>query len=884
MPTIDDYELVSSWSEVDAAAQGYGSGIQEGRLSSAVREKLNASQVPSGGWPENALADVVQNKLLPASGWPESSLAEAVRAKLNATEKPADGWTENDLDAAARAKLTAADNLAGRIDGIVSLQPDRTLTSSAFTQGYWSGASITVRNNYICTQTKFTVNAGDWLSIDEAGLQAKIFLYENGDTSQSATALYDYADTKPALVQLQTGGLMYIHLKRSNSANLTPSDFTGSIKIIGPMVERVTDIASTVERLRTMAPRRTLTAADFQTGYWSGGTIHSSNSRLCTKLLIPVEAGELISIDPDELQCTVYLNNGSTTTQILAYEDAVPAFLKITAAGSIFIQFKRADGTNLNTSAYTKSIVFYDPLIGKVLEQDARIDELAEGGQSSGENTTLRELNLGVFVQGGLASNGIDSSTSRICMKSCLALPYGVASKLKVHINPDYKISLRVGPYPHNLMTSKGFSTNGSTISFADADRASYFRVAIANAADTSAAISVSEMEDIDLHIYYEDISPGFEAYAPQINALKLQYQTVDGYSRHYPTRFTIAHMSDIHADAVRLERFIRFCEQYKVDLAVITGDITGYSTTVAGTGTEESNTFEWLHGLIQGTSVPFALCVGNHDSYVSDSTPYTLSDADTYTKLFQPIATELGNATGKVWYYRDFSGPKLRVISLDVYQQGPTSFAVYMTQEQITWFCQTLASTPAGYGVIVLQHVQLSAIAADSEYQKFATSATYSFSGVNPYDSDNDPIADIINAFSKRTTLAKDYKKSGTTQISVDADFSEVPADAEFIAALSGHVHNDHVGHVQRPSGDPMQLCLNIACGCSVYGGAGYRHLAGGCDTPRVQTDCTQDLFNVYSVNRTKKTVSMMRVGGQIAEDMRPRDYMSIPYAEVVT
>jgi len=68
----NDYNLTSTWAEVDAAAQGYKNGIPENNLSAGVKAKL----LPAGGWVEDQLSEEVQTKLNASGGGGAESLPE----------------------------------------------------------------------------------------------------------------------------------------------------------------------------------------------------------------------------------------------------------------------------------------------------------------------------------------------------------------------------------------------------------------------------------------------------------------------------------------------------------------------------------------------------------------------------------------------------------------------------------------------------------------------------------------------------------------------------------------------------------------------------------------------------------------------------------------
>lgn len=494
---------------------------------------------------------------------------------------------------------------------------------------------------------------------------------------------------------------------------------------------------------------------------------------------------------------------------------------------------------------------------------------------SSGDSADVQaELYLGTMVRAANAADGIQASTIRICMKNSLALPYGDKTDLTVNISEGYKITIRVGASPYNLSSNLYYFSNGDKITLPSG--ANFYRVSVAKSDDT-ADISLDEWDNINLHIYY---TPHEKAFVNEDSAANADFLyapptgKTNMFSRTLPT---FLHTSDVHADYVRVKRFAEYAKALGVSMACITGDITGYNVY------PDSNHFEWFHEIVKDSGIQWGVCVGNHDSHVgSGGSAYTMADDDVYDIFFDPIAEELGNETGEVWYVKDLDADKIRVISLDLYQYGGVWTKTFFTQDQLTWLCTTLAATPEDYGVVILMHAQQRSVVKDDSYAKFyqtlrkGESAEY----YNAVDNDGDPIGDIVNAFIGKTTISQTYtQNSGADTLTVSADFSGVASGVEFICYMTGHFHQDTVGYLTRPAGDPKQLVLNVTCGCSVYGGSSYKYLADVSDLPRNQQDSTQDAFNVYGIDRQRKCVRIARVGSSCTFNMDFRDSLAIPY-----
>ena len=151
------------------------------------------------------------------------------------------------------------------------------------------------------------------------------------------------------------------------------------------------------------------------------------------------------------------------------------------------------------------------------------------------------------------------------------------------------------------------------------------------------------------------------------------------------------------------------------LDFAAYLGDYSAgaNNTTIAeGTGHIDqinADIDEAFRGLPQFRTV------GNHDplgySYVQNGT--ALTQAQLYEKIGKYNA-DAGNTMGSTvggYCYRNFADKRVRVICLNTAETDengndpPHTGTGYMTAAQKTWFAQTMASTPQGYGLILLSH-----------------------------------------------------------------------------------------------------------------------------------------------------------------------------------
>lgn len=534
--------------------------------------------------------------------------------------------------------------------------------------------------------------------------------------------------------------------------------------------------------------------------------------------------------------------------------------------------------------------VHVDAADGLTEAQKARARENI-GAAAAGPEGEEKELYIGSeFVLGtNWDTNVVENTNLRLCMKGKLALPYGENTVLHVSINPEYVLGIRAGQNPERLTTRKFWYTSGEaepydqdpilgdTITFDAHEQFYRFDIAKmtgrkASGEATWAEMSLDMLDEINLKITYSR-TKGFESdlMGRNIDALARVESVRSPFSATTPGGRDdgplLVHVSDVHGDYARLRNALEITRAIDADCALISGDIVSYYPQ-DGAG--------WMHEAIADTGVPCAVCVGNHDA-VNDN--YT--DADVYNYLMAPSAAAIGNANSATYYYRDFADKKLRIICVDLYQSGGQSrWYTHMQNAQLTYICEALRTTPEGYGIIMMAHQMLAVVTCPSEAaisKFFQTDHRGQDDYLNAID--GAPLYDIVDAFIGRTTISKTYAQTGTpASISVSADFSGVSSTVEFIAHVTGHLHQDSVCYLTTAH---RQLMLNIACAIPMIGGAEYRGLADMYDIARVPYGKSQDCINVYHIDRERRAVDIVRIGGSETVDFRQRDVLSIPYAE---
>lgn len=343
--------------------------------------------------------------------------------------------------------------------------------------------------------------------------------------------------------------------------------------------------------------------------------------------------------------------------------------------------------------------------------------------------------------------------------------------------------------------------------------------------------------------------------------------------------QFCILMGADFHGDAVRMNNMVEFLNAVDAfDAGIVLGDIGAWESDAT-----------WYTNAISKTNKPFLTVVGNHDAagnMSQDSTSYQYVH-DFYAKFIEPNIQYADLAEGEheddnVYYFKDFESQKIRIICINQYDYPPDKVGdtyVYHRgdncygQDQITWFCETLANTPSDYGVIIALHSFPESMSTDMS--NLWVSSTWFGSSGSPTDimdhaNDGYIIPQIVDAWMNGTSLQKTfhYQPSGTwTECVVDVDFSS-RGTGEFITYIGGHWHMSVLGkcyhyHDQK----------NYSVDCS-----GFNAATQG-DTPRRQGARSEDALCVLAVDRTAKTVKLLRIGAHFTKDGKDRLYGQYSY-----
>lgn len=297
---------------------------------------------------------------------------------------------------------------------------------------------------------------------------------------------------------------------------------------------------------------------------------------------------------------------------------------------------------------------------------------------------------------------------------------------------------------------------------------------------------------------------------------------------------------------------------------------------------------------IVAAAQYPVMLTPGNHDvgNWATAKGQYTTS-VQFHNTFIVPVLNGWGlksdgsgtpYTSGKNYYFKDFTEQKVRFIVVDEYElpdqfssDGTTLLAGrgarWISQAQANWFVDALQTTPEGYGVVVVKHAPDGKRGEDNnpfnspflkgkEHQQ-----SYQYYGGAAYTTF---FADIVQAFIDKTTLSRTIQQSAggiTGDVTISADFTSTTS-SEFICYVTGHTHADGINFLKDY---PKQLDLNINCNNTFYQHYSDLYLAEG--------TMYEDAINVYSIDRNRGVIHVVRIGGEYSADGDRRDIMTIDY-----
>ena len=505
------------------------------------------------------------------------------------------------------------------------------------------------------------------------------------------------------------------------------------------------------------------------------------------------------------------------------------------------------------------------------------------------DNGDWKQVNLGTLVQANVGSSGNlvynDSyAPYRVSVKSKVVVPWeGVKLRFFSPLDIPNEMSMVVtccnsrgqvlesayfyGPYSEEKTLP--IATKSVRISFRKRFR---YGASGSNNWSTLSVDAVRAMVSAGT-LRVEYLSPGMDVterntgIQTQVSAARRVLDVVNNANNGMDKLPVFAHISDLHGDAMRFKNCMDYCDaEGGIDAVLNTGDSTMY---------DHPDHTSFLPDIANGMNTPMLFCIGNHESFPTGQTSL-------FEDNIQPLATRQGylitldTITDKCYYYKDFASKKIRVIAINYYEDG--IYDGHLGQDQIDWFCATLQSTPAGYGVIVMIHSPEDKVVARDGYDKFMQPSpkygdTYQPNG---FYIGNRPIMNIIDAFISKTSISDSFTDNGEV-VTISADFSGVDETTEFICYCGGHRHEDNIGYYEHAVND--QLFLGVVCGIALFGDSSNSAWTNQCDLPRGGQGVQQDAFNVFAIDRDGGNVRVVRVGANVTIRFADRDRMIIPY-----
>ena len=296
----------------------------------------------------------------------------------------------------------------------------------------------------------------------------------------------------------------------------------------------------------------------------------------------------------------------------------------------------------------------------------------------------------------------------------------------------------------------------------------------------------------------------------------------------------SLLHFSDIHSDKERFRRISSFARKYRhlIDEVICSGDVV---YNYADEAEAENRGFSYW-SMYRTDKNKILLSIGNHDIEKSDGG--SLTESECRTKYYTPFsasnqayASVVFGGDDVCYYYKDYTSHKVRVIVLDWGHQ---------TETQKTWFIDTLSSAKTlGYAVVVVNHCP------------FAWQ--YMTKQKNRFDA-------LLNFGANNQILSIDYARL------VDNFIND---GGKFVCWLAGHTHVDYFSVLENFNN---QVMVNVGC-------ATILQSAKDSDIWRLANTQSEDLFNIVTINTSRGTFSLIRVGADIDTLQRSRKSITWDY-----
>ncbi|KRM95951.1 hypothetical protein FC19_GL001432 [Liquorilactobacillus aquaticus DSM 21051] len=183
---------------------------------------------------------------------------------------------------------------------------------------------------------------------------------------------------------------------------------------------------------------------------------------------------------------------------------------------------------------------------------------------------------------------------------------------------------------------------------------------------------------------------------------------------------------------------------------------------------------------------------LGNHDDgTVFNTTPGKFLTRSDVLKLYNYDAHSFGETRSDFDAFKDYNDKKVRLISLNTYNQTEkydnNGNLIYsrgnhsvITQKQLTFVVNALASVPNGYAVLIVTHCPL---------QGYGNNKPFTSIDSYPYNTNHDLLNGVLQAYAGKTT----YSGTGSDDnfpATIEADFSK--SNGDLAGVVVGHEHSD--------------------------------------------------------------------------------------------
>lgn len=811
-----------------------------------------------------------------------NSNLDSLTKEVNATEFL--GWSKvfTKADANYKARLTS--------DGVES--------ETGNTYKYIFAVNDLIRINAGIDESKYTIITAIHDTLEGAKANSNSTRHAFGGGSSRNTSPVNKSSYRFGDSTQDKGYLMVSIYKQDNSAitDAEIAEIESSLWLsFYPLnsTEKIQQISDSVK----LKDNKTLyiDSSDFFTSNPDGVCV---DSPVRAKFLKSIESNKLISVDISKALQNIPLlvwgaqiyntldsamiNSSGSVIQDLHSPWSTDAFignLVTNVSGYLNIFLKKSDN-----SAFTYSELIH-------LKEDIQI--------SIRENEYLdyEEIPLGQFVRKGGTGEELEDSTTIVSVPYINCVPYlGVTCKF---ILPDDIQSRFVVGTSNSLGQTGYWKNNDEIITLATSQLIYRLQFKLKNGGELTSERIAKDYSLGLIKILHSNLDKTIK----ERNFDNEKYVKAAMYRLGWSTNTELsdyqglqsmplfAHISDLHGDNQRFKNCVEYAKYLGVDAIVGTGDNVLYNAT--------NGSKFILDVLSKFSGIPFASCVGNHEVRPAS----TVTQEYLFNNFISPYITQgsykkdANTVADNAYYYIDFTSKKIRLIVLNQYDNGcyfGEGLGGRLGQAQVSWLCNTLLSTPEGYGVIVAMHANEAKVNTPQNMSNWNQTVNwdgrsedeYGYCANGLYVNSIRPIRTIIDAFiSKDNNFSMTYQENtkngnnGETVTISNIDFSSVASGVEFICYLTGHRHCDNIGYVNGAVN--KQLMLNVVCGNPHYPRVSNLSFSEICDLPRGGRGATQDAFNVYAIDRQNGRVKVARIGSNVNFEGIERKFLIAPYRD---